>query len=88
MVECEFHYAGCEAQLPHRSMPDHLKDGLFTHVSQLAMSHKRQGDEMKAEIKDRLVMHFSLLAMNHKRQEDEIKALTTEIKALNTRYQD
>ena len=33
MVECEFHYAGCEVKLPRRNMPDHLKDGIVTHLS-------------------------------------------------------
>ena len=48
MIECEFHYVGCEVKLPHRDMPDHLKDGLVTHFSMLATSHKQQQDEVKA----------------------------------------
>ena len=47
VVECDFHYAGCEVRLPRRNMPDHLKDGLVAHLSLLAVSHKRQQEEMK-----------------------------------------
>ena len=47
VVECDFHSAGCEVKLPHRSMPDHLKDGLVIHFSLLAMSHKRQQELLK-----------------------------------------
>ena len=40
-------HAGCEVRLPCRNMPDHLKDGLVAHFSLLAVSHKRQQEEMK-----------------------------------------
>ena len=51
MVECDFHYAGCEVQLPRRTMPDHLKDGLVAHISLLAVSHKQQQEKYQEEIK-------------------------------------
>ena len=36
VVKCDFHYAGCEVQLPRKDMPAHLAKNLVTHVSQLA----------------------------------------------------
>ena len=49
VVECDFHYAGCEVKLPRRTMPDHLKDGLFTHFSLLAVSHKQQQELLRKQ---------------------------------------
>ena len=37
VVNCDFHYAGCEIQLPRKDMPAHLAENLVIHVSQLAM---------------------------------------------------
>ena len=52
VVECDFHYAGCEVRLPRRNMPEHLKDGLVAHFSLLAVSHKRQQKEIKVLTKE------------------------------------
>ena len=35
-VNCDFHYAGCEVQLPRKDMPAHLAENLVTHMSQMA----------------------------------------------------
>ena len=70
VVECDFHYAGCEVKLPRRNMPDHLKDGLVAHFSLLAVSHKQQQELLKQQ--------QQLL----KRQEEEIKTLTEEMNEL------
>ena len=67
VVECEFHYTGCEVRLPRRNMPDHLKDGLVTHFSLLAVSHKRQQEEIKTLKKE---------------HQEEIKALTKQMNKL------
>ena len=48
MIECDFNYAGCEVRLPRKDMPGHVKDGIFSHLSLLAVSHKRQQDEIEA----------------------------------------
>ena len=37
VVNCDFHYAGCEIQLPRKDMPAHLAENLVIHVSQLAI---------------------------------------------------
>ena len=46
VVGCDFNYAGCEVRLPRKDMPDHIKDGLVTHFSLLAVSHKKQQNEI------------------------------------------
>ena len=78
VVECEFHYAGCEVKLPHKDMPDHLKDGLATHLSLLAVSHKKQQNEIKALNKK----HQECIEALEKRQREEMKALTEEVNEL------
>ena len=77
-IECDFHYAGCEVRLPRRNMPDHLKDGLVAHFSLLAMSHKRQQDEIQALNKT----HQEEIKALERRQEEKIMAITGEIDKL------
>ena len=74
VVECEFHCAGCEVKLPRRNMPDHLKDSIVTHLSQLAMSHRRQQEVYQEEIK--------ALERRHHEETKIVKALTEEIDEL------
>ena len=82
VVECDFHYAGCEVKLPHRKMLQHLKDGLVAHVSLLAASHKRQQDEYQKEIKVLNKRHQKDIKTLKRRQEEEIKAMSGEISKL------
>ena len=77
VVECDFYYAGCEVKLPRKDMPDHLKDGLITHFSLLAVSHKQQQDEIKA-----LKKHQEDLKSLEKRQQEETKASDEEVDEL------
>ena len=35
VVNCDFHYTGCEVQLARRDMPTHLAESLTTHISLL-----------------------------------------------------
>ena len=35
VVNCDFHYAGCEVQLVRKDMPTHLAESLVTHISLL-----------------------------------------------------
>ena len=86
VVECDFHYAGCEVRLPRRNMPDHLKDGLVAHFSLLAVnysllaeSHKRQQDEIEALNKTYYQEEIKALKG---RQEEEIKTMKGEIDKL------
>ena len=89
VIECEFHYAGCKVTLPRRNMTDHLKDGLITHISLLAMSHRRQEDEVKVlntnhqeEIKALNEKYQAEMETLKRRQQDEMKALTDEVNKL------
>ena len=40
LVDCPFHYAGCETQLPRKDMPEHMKDTV-THLMSLATVTQR-----------------------------------------------
>ena len=44
VVECEFSYAGYEVRLPCKDLLQHITDDLKL----LAVSHKKQQDEIKA----------------------------------------
>ena len=46
LVECDFHYIGCQVRLPRKNKPDHLKDNLAMHFSMLAISHRKQQNEI------------------------------------------
>lgn len=48
LIECDFDYAGCEIRLPRKDMPHHIKDGLIAHFTLLALSHKKQQEELQA----------------------------------------
>ena len=45
-VKCDFHYAGCEVQLPRKDMAGHLLDNLKGHVSLMAAHSHRLAEEM------------------------------------------
>ena len=81
VVECDFHYAGCEVRLPRRNMPDHLKDGLVAHFLLLAVSHKRQQDEIQA-YQNEIKVHQKEMKALERRQEEEMKMMRGEIDEL------
>ena len=78
VVECDFHYVGCEVRLPRGNMPDHLKDGLVVHFSLLAVSHKQQQEEIKAM----KWKHQEEIKALERRHQEEIKALNEEMSKL------
>ena len=55
VVNCDFHYTGCEVQLPCKDMPTHLAENLVTHVSQIATYTQR-----KIREKDEQIMTLTL----------------------------
>ena len=75
VVECDFHYAGCEVRLPRRNIPEHLKDGLVAHFSLLAVSHKQQQEFLKKQ-EDEI-----------KSLTEEVKELKTQTKQLRLHAQ-
>ena len=50
VVNCDFHYAGCEVQLVRKDMPTHLAESLVTHMSLLAL-HNQQLVQLTSELK-------------------------------------
>ena len=51
VVNCDFHYAGCEVQLVRKDMPTHLAESLVTHMSLLAL-HNQQLVQLTSELKN------------------------------------
>ena len=47
VVNCDFHYAGCEVQLPRQDMPAHLAENLVPHMSHLATLNQKLHQELK-----------------------------------------
>ena len=45
VVECDFHYAGCEARLPRKDMASHLAESLVTHMSLMAAHGRKTASE-------------------------------------------
>jgi hypothetical protein len=62
-------------------MPEHLKDGLVEHFSLLAMSHKRQQEEIQAYQKE-IKTHQEEMKAMERRQEGEMKAIRGEVDEL------
>ena len=62
VVNCDFHYAGCEVQLVRKNMPTHLAESLATHISLLTTQTQvlagRGGQ-------DTLLSHLSLFALHN-----------------------
>ena len=53
VVNCDFHYTGCEVQLPRKDIPAHLAENLVPHMAQLATHNQK-----KVEEKDQQIMQF------------------------------
>ena len=64
VVNCDFHYAGCEVQLVRKDMPTHLAESLLPHLSLLAL-HNQQLTQLTMQQKE------SLEESQHKIQELE-----------------
>ena len=52
VVNCDFHYAGCEVQLPRKDMPAHLAENLVIHMSLLATQSQNENVKLKEELAD------------------------------------
>ena len=53
VVNCNFHYAGCEVQLVRKEVPMHLAESLLSHVSLLAL-HNQQLTKLTMQQKESL----------------------------------
>ena len=50
VVNCDFCYAGCEVQLPHKDLPAHLAENLVAHTSLMATYNRSKVQEMDQQI--------------------------------------
>ena len=62
VVNCDFHYAGCEVQLVRKDMPAHLAESLATHISLLTTQTQTLAGRGG---QDNLLSHLSLLALHN-----------------------
>ena len=53
VVECDFHYAGCEARLPRKDMASHLAESLVTHISLMAAHGRKTATEAQRALEER-----------------------------------
>ena len=53
VVNCDFHYTGCEVQLVRKDMPTHLAESLVNHLSLLAL-HNQQLTQLTMQQKESL----------------------------------
>ncbi len=61
-------YAGCEAKLPHKDMPGHLKESVVSHMTLLA----RQNQELKARLSEK-DNQTEELVKEHRRELDRLE---------------
>ena len=50
VINCDFHYAGCEVQLPRKDMPAHLAENLVVHTTKLVTSMQEKIQEKDEQI--------------------------------------
>ena len=62
VVNCDFHYAGCEVQLVRKDMPTHLAESLATHISLLITQTQTLAGRGG---QDNLLPHLSLLVLHN-----------------------
>ena len=94
VVNCDFHYAGCEVQLPRKDMPAHLVEGLAVHLPLVATCNERklaERDQLIAKFKEELEQSRRNVEKMEKesemmkmRQEQEISALWKGLAGKNT----
>ena len=67
LVNCDFHYAGCEVQLLRKDMPTHLakSQSLAAHISLLTTQTQMLTDTRSGQDGQELLPHLSLLALHN-----------------------
>ena len=63
LVDCPFHYAGCETQLPRKDMPEHMKETV-THLTLLATVTQRLTVENQKLMKENTKLQHMVQAMD------------------------
>ena len=87
VVNCDFHYAGCEVQLVRKDMPTHLAESLAAHISLLTT----QTQTLVIKGAESLLPHLSLLALHNQQltqltiqQKESLEELRKENNSLKT----
>ena len=58
VIDCDFHYVGCDVRLYRKDMPAHLNENLVTHMSLQAASYKQlQAKVNKLESENKTLKH-------------------------------
>ena len=73
LVDCPFHYAGCETQLPRKDMPEHMKETV-THLTLLATVTQRLTVENQ-----KLMTENQELQHKHQAMDADIRALKKDL---------
>ena len=72
IVDCPFHFAGCETQLPRKDMPEHSKENVI-HLTLLATAMQKlvkENQELRHEVQQ-LVSQSGFPVEKHVKQTDE-----------------
>ena len=77
LVDCPFHYAGCQTQLPRKDMPEHMREAV-THLT-LLVKESLELRQTTAELRQTTTE----LQQKELQHQDKQKAMYREIKALN-----
>ena len=73
VVNCDFHYAGCETQLVRKDIPTHLAESLATHISLLVIQMETLAGRSGL---DNLFPHLSLFVLHNQ----QLTELTMQLK--------
>ena len=93
VVNCDFHYAGCEVQLVRKDMPTHLAESLVTHFSLLALHNQQltqltlQQKESIEEVKKDMEQQVAELKESLEKSQLKIQELEREKQAQATELQ-
>ena len=77
LVDCPFHYAGCETHLPRKDMPEHMREN-FTHLTLLATFSQTLSIENQRLVKENQELQRRALEREDENQELHLRALERE----------
>ena len=79
LVNCSFHYAGCDVQIPRKDMCDHMKDSTkhLTLLASVTYTLMRENQDLR-ETMNKMNFYY----------QDKMKAMQDEIKRLQTTQQE
>ena len=86
VVNCDFHYAGCEVQLPRKDMPAHLAEDLVFHMSLMAVQNRKREEEI-TELKDKLAENTRKIETLERENEALKKSLAQKTKKIERKLE-